>query len=106
MGECLSLTREVPPDAALGLAKVAPTDETQENEDKAGTNKDGTEVVKHKVKPLKNYQAIELAKLKKPGENEVQRLDDMDAETMLKKRKITPVLKTSSIFDDYIIGKV
>jgi len=30
----------------------------------------------------------------------------MDAETMLKRRKIVPVLKTSKIFDDYIIGKV
>jgi len=30
----------------------------------------------------------------------------MDAETMLKKRKIIPELKKSSIFEDYIIGKV
>jgi len=30
----------------------------------------------------------------------------MDAETMLKKRKIVATLKTNKIFDDYLIGKV
>ena len=30
----------------------------------------------------------------------------MDAETMLKKRKIVATLKTTRIFDDYLIGKV
>ena len=107
MGECMSLTREVPDQSALGTAKVAPTDGAEEGEENLGlTEKEGAEVVKHKVKPLKNYQAIELAKLKKPGQNQVERLEDMDAETMLKKRKIIPVLKTTKIFDDYIIGKV
>lgn len=63
------------------------------------------EVVKQKVKPLKNYQALDLAKLKKPGQ-EIQRMEDMDAETMLKKRKLVATLKKNKIFDDYLIGKV
>jgi len=64
MGECLSLTREAPPDEVALLAKVAAADEAEEGEENLDLTK---KVVKHKVKPLKNYQAIEVARLKKSG---------------------------------------